>query len=209
MVDHLSSRYSSADACVAYVYCDYRDKNHQTVTDIINSLLKQVLNSMPTIPNVIVELLLMKKKARTKLELSDACNVLAQALSSFASSFLCIDALDECADDERWYLINSLQQLVIADSRSSQPLSIKLFLTGRPQIEGYLQWHPAVDNTIVSSVTLEANRDDIVKFINHKMNMDKNATMPQEFKEQIINEIVSTSNGMLVQTGSPKTTQLG
>lgn len=164
---------------------------------------------MPTIPNVIVELLLMKKKARTKLELSDACNVLAQALSSFASSFLCIDALDECADDERWYLINSLQQLVIADSRSSQPLSIKLFLTGRPQIEGYLQWHPAVDNTIVSSVTLEANRDDIVKFINHKMNMDKNATMPQEFKEQIINEIVSTSNGMLVQTGSPKTTQLG
>jgi fucose permease len=61
---------------------------------------------MSTIPNTIAELLSKKQKAGTRLELSDACYALAQALATFATSFFCIDVLDECGDNDRWYLIN-------------------------------------------------------------------------------------------------------
>jgi hypothetical protein len=47
-------------------------------------------------------------------------------------------------------------------------------------------------------VTLEASAEDITAYITHKLAMDTKVKMEDDFKNQIVTEIVSTSQGMLV-----------
>jgi hypothetical protein len=47
-------------------------------------------------------------------------------------------------------------------------------------------------------VTLEASAEDITAYIIHKLAMDTKVKMEDDFKNQIVTEIDSTSQGMLV-----------
>jgi hypothetical protein len=45
---------------------------------------------------------------------------------------------------------------------------------------------------------LAANTDDIAVYVTHKLNEDATVTMTEDFKKQIVEEIVSTAQGMSV-----------
>lgn len=48
------------------------------------------------------------------------------------------------------------------------------------------------------SVILEASTHDIAAFIKNKISMDTKVKMTEEFRNQIMDEIVATSQGMFV-----------
>jgi hypothetical protein len=48
------------------------------------------------------------------------------------------------------------------------------------------------------SMQLVANTGDIAAYVTHKLNQDKMVKMPEDFKKQIVEEIVTTAQGMSV-----------
>lgn len=64
------------------------------------------------------------------LNIKSAEALLAAALSRFVSLFIVVDALDECSETERKYLVMLLTRLLTLDGCKCQ---IKIFLTSRPE----------------------------------------------------------------------------
>lgn len=134
---------------------------------------------MRSIPQSIVEALSERKKTGTALELKDTYQTLKQALQSFNKVFICIDALDERTDEHRWSLIDRLQQIAIPDSSTTaQSPLIKLFFTGRSQIEAQVNLRSKIRPFRPLSVKLEASKEDIIRFIHHRIDMDQSRHGP-------------------------------
>jgi hypothetical protein len=187
VIDHLSSKFSSENVCVAFSYCDYRDQKQQTTENVVIGILRQALTIAKRVPEDVMSALVQRKKAGGTPDLECALRFLSAILRTFDMTYLCIDALDECADDHRWNLIHSLKGLVVHDP--TQLPFVRLFFTGRPHMKNYIS---------MSSVTLEASEEDVSAYINYKLGMDTKAKMTDEFKKQIVTEILATSQGMLV-----------
>lgn len=196
MIDHLSTTLYSENILVSFIYCDYRDRKRQTTANLLGGLLKQAIIASQNVPAEVINRLLPKMKNGVNVELNDVLEALSTMFQSFDKIYLCIDALDECTDEYRWSLLNHLKTLSNPDE--SHLLSVKLFFTGRPQMKDYVNSH----SDIVSPrfVALEANSDDIAAYVAYELKMDTKVKMSDDFKNQIIAEIVAASQGMLVIT---------
>lgn len=176
-----------------FFYCDYQDNQQQTTENIIGGLLKQAL-SIAKFPEDVIHSILDTKKERKKSELEDIIQCLSTTLRKFKKTYVCIDALDECNKEHRRKLIRHLK-----DIAASESLVIRFFFTGRPQIKEYINLHPATGVSLPLSVNLEASEEDIIAYICHKLEEDtKVLGRTEDFKKEIIDEIVATSQGMLV-----------
>ncbi len=70
VIDELSDRSRHAGGSgigLAYVYCDYRDQSHQTTVNIVGGLLKQLLSTLPRLPEDIIRLYEQKCHRERKL----------------------------------------------------------------------------------------------------------------------------------------------
>lgn len=165
-------------------------------------MLKQVLTTRsPSKPfteinNIIHSLCKRQKNMRTELTLDETCQFLAQAMSYFAKVYLCIDALDECRDGHRRVLLKSLNGL---RRELKQTGSICMYLTGRSNIKDEVQMSLCSDSALFST-ELEANPEDIRKYILHQINMDthKDSPMNNELQKEILDKIVDSSATMSV-----------
>ncbi|KAI5790902.1 hypothetical protein FPQ18DRAFT_260493 [Pyronema domesticum] len=205
VIDHLletSLDQQGQETCIAYFYCDYRDGEQYTPKNIIGGMLKQVLTTRsPSKPfteinNIIHSLCKRQKNMRTELTLDETCQFLAQAMSYFAKVYLCIDALDECRDGHRRVLLKSLNGL---RRELKQTGSICMYLTGRSNIKDEVQMSLCSDSALFST-ELEANPEDIRKYILHQINMDthKDSPMNNELQKEILDKIVDSSATMSV-----------
>ena len=189
VVDHLSALFAGTPVGVACLYCDYRDMKAQAPANMLGGLLKQLILEIAELemPKKIIETYQQNK--RKNLELSVACEMLVIALQSFRSVYLCIDALDECDSDHRKALLESLRR-VMQDST-------RLFLTGRPNIEGdvnnFLQTKSPV------AVQIIANQHDIEKYVNYCIDEDNNPDiMNDSLREEIVTTISAASQQMYI-----------
>ena len=169
------------------MYCDYRDQAQQTPVNLIGDLLKQLVGTLPTLPEEIIRLYEEKSRKSESLELVDVEAILPQICQTFDQTYICIDALDEC-EDRSSHFLKSLQKL------SS---TIRLFITGRPHILATVNQHFVDPLTI----PIEANENDIKMFITEKIDEDHTRDpdlMDQKLKQVILEKIGATSKGMLV-----------
>jgi hypothetical protein len=203
LIDHLSSPFGPEKVCVVFAYCDYRDKKQQTTLNTVRGLLSQAIVKTNSVPKKLISTLLEKKRKQDNLKMEDALGSLSELLQGFDKTFICIDALDECEEETRWDLLRSLKGLMdpTSDSAgSAHPLAVRLFISGRPPMEEYINTHPAIGPCSQYSMKLEASTADIAAYIKHKLDMDTKVSMDEEFKSQIVSEITATSQGMLVLT---------
>ncbi|KAI5818441.1 hypothetical protein BZA77DRAFT_342841 [Pyronema omphalodes] len=185
-------------SCVAYVYCDYQDRDEQTAVNMIGGLLKQAItgSSQKVSPDAI-EPLLKKKKSRQAIEIQDAVSAFSGLIRCFDKTYICIDALDECNETDRRQLIQYLAELSSV-SNQKDTLPVRLFFTGRPSMEKYVQSHTSIKPKIPLMVKLQASTEDIAAYIAHRISEDNMVGMDDDFKEHIIKEIVSASQNMFL-----------
>lgn len=129
---------------------------------MLGALLKQLLWPNPVKCHSIIEKLQEMKARGTPLKPESARTLLGESLQQFNSSYICIDALDECNQKHRPAFLRSLNDLF----RGSR-LQLRIFITGRPHVEQYVR-NEFVDQE-VCKMTLLATEDDITKYINHHM----------------------------------------
>ncbi|KAI5815984.1 hypothetical protein BZA77DRAFT_264639 [Pyronema omphalodes] len=196
VIDHLAEVAKiQKNTCLLWIYCDYNDESQQTPENMVGALLKQVLNTdigTDAFNGIIKELQALKKSSGT-LKFDSACKFLAEALQNFDTSYICIDALDEFKSRDK--LLGFLNKLLKTPELKD---SIRIFFTARPQIKQEIKRY-FVQDLGLFSVTLEASKSDIEKFINDKMNSDGSGiSMSKEQRKEIVNRIMETSDGMFL-----------
>jgi hypothetical protein len=184
---------------VGYFYCDYRDQKLQSTENIIGAILKQAITAAKYQPSDIIDRLVRDlKQGRKKLGLEDILLFLHLILKNFDSVYICIDARDECAEENRWNLIDVLCRLASSTDDRGVPRRIKVMFIGRTHMEQYVNSHPFIVRPNYRSVILRANTADISGYVTYKLMTDTRVTFDENFKKQIVEGNVSTADGMSV-----------
>ena len=191
VVDRLCDRAKGQNTAVACFYFDFAARKEQPATSMLGSLLKQVVGGMEGIPEEISEAFQDQKKVigGRGPQLPDIVKMI-QSITSSLPTFVCIDALDECAAIHRVKLINSLKQILEKSPRT------RIFITGRPHIRA------EIEKRLVgraASVSLGPSKDDIVEYLRVRLEEDLTPdAMEESLEAEILEKIPENMSDMYV-----------
>jgi len=191
VVDMLCYHPSGQNTAVSCFYFDFAARKEQSATNTLSSLVKQMVSGMETIPEEISRAFREQKRTvgGRKPQLVDLVKML-QAIASSQPTFICIDALDECAGVERFRLLDSLKEVM---ERSP---GIRIFVTGRPHIRTEIESRLAGD---VVSVSVNSTRGDIKRYLRVKLGYDETPdAMDESLKAEILEKIPESMSKMSV-----------
>lgn len=150
VVHELTSRFrNNKTVGIAYVYCNFRRTHEQRAEDLIASLLKQLSQSRPTLPESVKSLYNNHKEQRTRPSFDEILKALQSVAVLYSKTFIIVDALDECqmADGCRSRFLTEILNL-------SAKQGVKFFATSRFIPEIMIKISDAVDGMYVSNITL-------------------------------------------------------
>jgi len=179
VIDTLCKQAVGENAAVACCYFDFAALEEQSPAAILGSVLKQVVAGLNEVPEGIIKAFRDREKVigGQRLELAETVEFL-QDMSSSRSTFICIDALDECPPAHRVNLLGSLYQ-VLQNSPGA-----RIFLTGRPHILDEVDKHLA-GRVVKRSIT--PTKGDIITFLQAKLKED---TIPDAMDESLEKDII-------------------
>ena len=163
MVDNLCDELCEQGVAIAMFYCDFRDQQEQTTANIMGAILKQLVVRDEVLEDVRKEFQKAKKEVGGRgLRLPDMVQMLKHALAKLPQVFICIDALDECLPKHLLEILGSLKDILQEQGRT------RIFVTGRPQVEGEITRH------FTASVTMPISpkTHDIRIYLEKKLKMD-------------------------------------
>jgi len=164
VVDGLCDKAKEQNIAVACFYVDFAAREEQTPANILGSFLKQIVGGLERIPDKITRTFQDHKKVIGGRGLRGAEIVkMLQAVASLQPTFICADALDECAEKYRPEILGSLRQIM------EKSPNTRIFLTGRRHIQGEVERHFGAKVAILS---MKPNNDDIVGYIRMRLSED-------------------------------------
>ena len=191
VVDRLCDQTRGQNIAVTCFYFDFAARKEQSVTNMLGSLLKQVVGGMAKVPEEISRAFQEERMAigGRGPRLPDMVKML-QTITSELPIFVCIDALDECEAAHRVTLLDSLKQILEKSPRT------RIFIIGRAHIQAETEKRLAGR---VISVSVGPSRDDIVGYI--RVRLDKDETpdaMDKSLAADIIERIPKNMSEMYV-----------
>jgi len=198
VVDKLCDQARGQNTAVTCFYFDFASRKEHSATSMLGSLLKQIVGGLEKVPEEISRAFEEQKKAvgGRGLLLSDIVGML-RAVTSSLRTFVCIDALDECAAVHRVKVLDSLKQIL----EKSQ--STRIFIIGRPHIRAEVERRLAGR---VMSVSVGSSKDDITEYIRLKLDEDETPeAMDETLEADILERIPEKMSEMCVghHAGSP------
>ena len=191
MVDRLCDQARGQNTAVTCFYFDFAARKEQSVTNMLGSLLKQVVGGMPKVPEEISRAFQEERMAigGRGPRLPDMVKML-QTITSKLRTFVCIDALDECAAVHRVKLLDSLKQIL-----EKSPCT-RIFIIGRPHIQAEIEKRLAGR---VISVSVGPSRDDIIGYIRVRLDEDETPdAMDESLAADIMEKIPENMSEMYV-----------
>ena len=188
VIDTLCKQAVEGNSVVACFYFDIADQEEQSAAAVLGSVLKQVVGGLDKFPEGIVKAFRNRERVvgGERLSLEEIVELL-QDITSTQCTFICLDALDECAPGYRVELLDSLNQI------SQESGSVGIFLTGRPHIRGEIDKHLAGRATTRPIIPA---KDDIIIFLRAKLKEDTIPEMDESLQEEIIKNILETVSEM-------------
>ena len=189
MVDSLCDWARGRDAAVACFYFDFAAQKEQSLTNVLGSLLKQIVGGLENIPAKMAQAFRDQGKVigGRKPGLGEIVEML-QDISSSRRTFICIDALDECVVEYRGKLLDSLAQVL------HKSPTTRIFLAGRLHIRDEVEKHLAGR---VVAVSVTPTKDDIIQFLRARLGEDTTPdAMEKSLEEDIIKIIPETVSEM-------------
>ena len=198
VINHLESRIAANKPMVAYIFFDYKDQERQTVTAILRSLLRQVIESIGQIPQSVqhfYDTLPPDKEENTMDEAQ--CTSLLESLirNEPRDTFLIFDALDECPDidhdsnEVRSRIASAMKRLAIVG---------RLFITARPNV------HPATVIPDCQRLDIRATDRDMRCYIDARIKEHRRLLHLVGSDSQLANQLNETlcrkANGMFLLT---------
>jgi hypothetical protein len=166
-----------------YIYCDYRDKDKQDACSIIGELAKQLFLQSRTVPDEMW--MLFDKHSRITME--QAKKIFTLLLRGFESTFICIDALDECEPQSRSALLRFLAML--------DQVSTSIFCTARTGVES--EATKLLGPIGTKSVGIFAHEADLRRHIEVQIAQDRyNKAMDAQLQEEITKTLLDRSQNL-------------
>ena len=192
VVDRLCDQSGGKNTAVTCFYLDFAARKEQSVANILGSLLRQVVGGMEKVPEEITQMFREQKMAigGRGPRLPDIVRML-QTITSSLPTFVCIDALDECAAAHRAKLLNSLQQIL-----EKSPCT-RIFIIGRPHVRAEVEKRLAGR---VISVSVGPSKDDIMEYLRVRLYEDETPeAMDESLEADILEKIPETMSEMCVE----------
>ena len=96
VVNDLTTRFSHDTTIgIAYIYCEFGRKGEQNTQQLLESLLKQLVQCQSSLPSSLKELR-NQHHATTRPSLDEIVKTLHSVVSKYLRVFIIVDALDEC-----------------------------------------------------------------------------------------------------------------
>ncbi|SCN76846.1 related to ankyrin [Fusarium fujikuroi] len=172
---------------IAYIYCNFQRQNDQTAKELVASLLKQLLQSLPAMPEDIKLLYQQRRIKGSPPSLEDVSSNLLATAKHFSRVFIIIDALDECrtTDGTQTEFLKEIFKLQLHSKAN-------VFATSRPI--------PEIKDQFQTSVVLEirATDADVERFLRGHMPQMPGFFRREGLEELVIGEIVRSVQGMFL-----------
>jgi len=164
VVDRLCDKAKEQNIAVACFYVDFAAREEQSPTNIFGSLLKQIVGGLERIPDGITRTFQDHKKVigGRGLRVPEIVKML-QDVVSLQPTFICVDAVDECAEMHRPEVLDSLRQIL------EKSPNVRIFLTGREHIRSETERHLGAS---AATLSIKPNNDDIVGYIRMRLSKD-------------------------------------
>ena len=182
VVDRLCDKVKEQNTAVACFYVDFAAREEQSPTNMLGSLLKQIVGGLERIPDEIRETFQDYKKVigGRGLRVPEIVEML-QTVTSLQPTYICVDALDECVERHRPEVLGSLRQIF------EKSPNTRIFLTGRRHIRGEIDKHLGGRAEILS---IKPNYDDTVGYIRMRLSKDTSLdAMDNGLEAEIIKSI--------------------
>lgn len=186
MVERLSDTFrNNNNVAIAYLYCNFRRRHEQKLDDLLLSLLKQLAESQPSLPDTVKDL--YQRTGRQKRpSLEDISQTVHSVTALFSRVFILVDALDECQVD------NDCRTRLLSEIFSLQAkYQLNFFATSRNV--------PEVIERFGGSLLLEIRaRDvDVERYLDgHISELPGYVLKNTELRDEIKNEIIKSVHGM-------------
>jgi len=185
MIDHLSKKQNN-NTGLAYLYCNYKAQAELDTYELLAAILKQLLLCKSKIPDSISRLYEKHTGQNTRPSLQDISNLCFDVTMTFSTTYLVIDALDECSTQNgaRYKLLNILHKL-------QHRADLRIMATSRIIPEIVQQF----ENGLVLEV--RANDADIKQFIRGQLHrLPKCIQHDLELQRFVEDEIAAVADGM-------------
>ena len=196
VIDHLESRVAATKPIVAYVFFDYKDQERQTVTAILRSLLRQVIESIGEIPQSVQRFYDAQRPAKAENTMDeDQCNSLLESSikNERRETFLIFDALDECPDMD--HDSNEVRSKITSPLNRLATIG-KVFITARPHV------HPATVIPDFHRLEISATVPEMRCYIDARTEEHKRLLQVVGLDPQLANQLKETlrrkANGMFL-----------
>jgi len=191
VIDRLCDQARGRNVAVACVYFDFAARREQSSIRILGALLKQVVGGLGEIPEEISEYEDQKQVIGGRgPQLWDIAEML-RAASPERLTFLCIDAMDECAPEHRVKILDSLHKIL------QKSPSIRIFTTGRPHVRAEIGKRLAGR---VASIAITPRKDDVIGYLRTRLKEDTNPdAMDSTLEADILRKIPEDISEMYVE----------
>ena len=188
MVDSLQDAFDGENVAITCIYLYYKEQTTQTISELVASLLKQLVQDRPETSSQIKLFYKDHHEARKiRPKLVDLIEALKSEIGTYSRVFIVLDALDECLHSARERFVKELQSLA---------RNVNLMVTSRllPSIEQQFQG--------VNRLEIQAHVDDMWKYIENRFvsegRLARLVNNDWALQEGIVNEVVTKASGMYV-----------
>ena len=188
VIDHLSTRFQNdAGIGIAYIYFNYKQNvDKQNVDNLISSLLKQLSQERPSLPDCVKALYDQHRNKRTRPSIDELSRALQSVAAMYSRVFIVVDALDECQASDGCRARFLLEIFTLQAKTGAN-----LFATSR-RISN-------IEKEFEESTLLEirASEEDVRRYLDcHVLRLPRFVTRSLELQEEIKAAIVKAVDGM-------------
>ena len=192
VVNHLNTKFGNDISIgIAYLYCNYKQQQQQKPEDLLISLLKQLVQERPLVPENVKSLYERHENKKTRPSFNEISEVLHSIITDYSRTFIIIDALDEyqVSDGRRKFLSEVFNLQAKAGAN--------LFATSR--------FIPEIMTEFEGSVLLEirASDEDVQRYLDGHISLLPSFVLRcLDLQEEIKTEIIKAVDGMYVPSYS-------
>jgi Cdc6-like AAA superfamily ATPase len=188
VVDHLEAKFQNeASTGIAYLYCNFRRQHEQKPSNLLESILKQLVQEQSTVLESVKSLYSRHttiKRSRPLVE--EISKVLRSVVANYSRCFILVDALDECqiSDGGRKQFLSEIFDLQIQTG-------VNLFATSR--------FIPDIEKHFEGSISLEirASDEDVERYIDgHMSRLPLFVSRSPDLQDKVKTEIIMAVDGM-------------
>ncbi|KAL7936459.1 ankyrin repeat-containing domain protein [Trichoderma chlorosporum] len=175
------------NSAIVCIYCDYKDPRTRSEIEIMSSIIRQLAEQCKPLPLAVKVFRDKYFEKRTDPSSEERLSLIKTLSQLFDQTYVFVDALDECPEENRDELLNLLKEM--------EPY-IRLFTTSRPNID--------ISSTFdaLSEIKVEAHEADIRAYLEYRIEklnkMRRLMTRDPHLKDDIIKSLLIKANGMFL-----------